>query len=103
MLSGPSDFLPSPPAMSAPLRLLASLLLPALAAACSPPLQHFTGLPPAPLEAGKKNVLLIGDSISMGGDRPGRRGMPFAPTPRARLPTLAGTAHGHGERVLPAD
>eukprot|EP00729_Bicosta_minor_P017617 gene17617-18087_t len=39
-----------------------------LVQACSPPIQHFTGQPPAPFNPNQKNVLLIGDSISMGGD-----------------------------------
>ena len=67
------------------------LLLSGLGAAvdaCSPPLQHFTGLPPAPFAAGKKNVLLIGDSISMGGDPP------------SDPDTLAGSPGGYGSYVL---
>jgi acyl-CoA thioesterase-1 len=68
--------------------LLTLLASPALIMACSPPVQHFTGLPPAPFSAGLKNVLLIGDSISMGGD------------PHSDPVTLSGSPGGYGSYVL---
>jgi len=57
-------------------------------AACSPPTEHFTGLPPAPFTKGQKNILLIGDSISMGGD------------PHSDPATLKGSPGGYGSYVL---
>ena len=68
--------------------LQVAFVLPSLLVACSPPVQHFTGLPPAPLSSSRKNVLLIGDSISMGGDP--------ASDPR----TLSGNPGGYGSYVL---
>ena len=68
--------------------LLRAVLLPGLARACSPPLQHFTGKPPAPFANGTKNVLIIGDSISMGGD------------PHSDPKTLKGNPGGYGNYVL---
>ena len=68
--------------------VLLFLSLPLLSSACSPPLQHFTGLPPAPFTPGKKNILLIGDSISMGGD------------PHSDPVTLKGNPGGYGNYVL---
>ena len=70
--------------------LLSTLLalLPALALACSPPLQHFTGQPPALFAKRVKNVLIIGDSISMGGD------------PHSDPLTFKGSPGGYGNYVL---
>lgn len=68
--------------------LVLLLSLAAGAQACSPPLQRFTGLPPSPFDPSTKNILIIGDSISMGGDPPS--------DPK----TLAGGPGGYGSYVL---
>ena len=80
-------------AMASPMALLLLLLLlaafgPAAVLPCSPPLQHFTGLPPAKFSTSEKNVLLIGDSISMGGD------------PHSDPVDLHGAPGGYGSYVL---